>query len=208
MKRMTQRTTVVLFAMPAAWLIAVSAAYAQKSPSLRVERSSSGQVTFVGGQSGAAIPVTAKVAGQPPTADDFIAQHGILFGVTDPANQLVRERFEVDALATAHTTYAQFNQGVPVFAGVLKVHQDAAGQIVAANGHFFPVSPKLNVQPTLTAKAAAAIATDALSAGGQPVVDHNELVIVDPGWYGDPPIGAHLAYYVIVSVGPTIRDGF
>ena len=36
-------------------------------------------------------------------------------------------------------------------------------------------------------------------AGGGLAVERSELVIVDPAWYGDPPIGPHLAYHVVVA---------
>jgi len=40
-------------------------------------------------------------------------------------------------------------------------------------------------------------------------VEQSELVIIDPGWYGNPPIGPHLAYYIILTDIPqAIREGF
>jgi len=191
-------------------MLAVGAApvSAQNNAALRIQKSSStGLATFVAPAAGATIPVKPKMAAQPPAPEEFLAQYGILFGVTDPAGQLVRQRFAVDALTTAHTTYSQVHRGVPVFSGTLKVHQNAAGQIIAANARFYPIPTKLNAVATLTSDAAAAIAKDEF-AGGAPVVDHSELVIVDPGWYGDKSIGAHLAYHLIIADGPLTRMAY
>jgi Zn-dependent metalloprotease len=95
-----------------------------------------------------------------------------------------------------------------VFSGVLKVHQDALGRFVAGNGHVYPIKPGLNIVPSLTpGEAVAAVLAEAGVDGAAP--EPSELVIVDPGWYGDPPIGAHLAYYVVLAgPDPTYREAF
>ena len=165
---------------------------------LAVHRSqATGLATFVTARDGGAIPVAGGAAAQAQPMD-FLRVYGRLFGVTDPDRQLVVARVAVDRLGQTHTTYHQVHKGVPVFSGVLKVHQTADGSFRAANGNFYPIRDTLNAAPTLTMDQATARALDAVSAG-QPAVEHSELVIVDPGWYGDPPIGAHLAYYIILA---------
>jgi Zn-dependent metalloprotease len=129
---------------------------------------------------------------------DFLREHGHLFGIADPANELVLTAADTDAIEHRHTTYHQVHLGVPVFSGVVKVHQDAWGRIVAANGDFYPIKPTLSTTPSLTVDEAVSQAIAEIESE-QPVVERSELVVVDPGWYGDPPIGQHLAYHVVLS---------
>lgn len=156
-----------------------------------------GLATFVTGANGGAIPVQSAAGGQINPAD-FLRQHGHLFGVTNPATQLVERKRRVDSLGQAHFTFQQLHQGVRVFSGVLKVHQAPDGTIRAANGRFYPIRQDLLTVPTLAEETAIARARGRIQ-NGNPNVAHTELVIVDPGWYGDPPIGAHLAYYIILE---------
>ncbi|UCE59010.1 MAG: M4 family metallopeptidase [Phycisphaerales bacterium] len=139
---------------------------------------------------------------------DLVHEYGHLFGINDPNQDLIEiERF-TGRLGQTHTTYRQVYVGVPVFAGELKIHQDAGGDFAAANGAFHPIPAQLDTTPTLTTTAAAAIA-QAKVPTDSPKVEHNELVIVDPSWYGDPFIGPHLAYYLIVSdPAAPLREAF
>ena len=152
------------------------------------------------------LPHTAgRVALQPL---DFLRVHGRLFGLTDPVNQLIARPPRQDALGYTHTTYSQVHRGVPVFSGVLKVHQDAAGRVVGTNGDFYPISAKLDLVPSLEADAALAVATATVESA-KPRMERRELVIVDPGWYGDPPTGEQLAYYIVLSDLPAaIHEAF
>jgi hypothetical protein len=66
----------------------------------------------------------------------------------------------------------------------------------------------LAVTPTLSLDQAVAHAS-AVIKNGAPRLEHSELLVVDPGWYGDPSIGAHLAYYLILEdVAAAVRQGF
>jgi Zn-dependent metalloprotease/PKD repeat protein len=163
-----------------------------------------GRTSFVTAAGGGPIDVTPANGRQSPNADDFLRQYGHALGVTDPAQQLRQSKVHTDTLNTTHSTYEQIERGIPVFSGVLKTHQDSQGRFVSANGHFRSVPAKLNLVPTLGAQLAFQLA--AAEAGiVEATVEQNELVIVDPGWYGDRPIGAHLAYHVIVSDSTAAR---
>lgn len=166
---------------------------------LKISRSSvTGRANFVTSADGGAIAVPAA-AGRAVTGPiDFFHQHGRLFGVSDPAAQLVVDKAELGLLGQTHTTFKQMHHGLPVFGGVLKVHQSADGSFLAANGDFFPVPDELQTVPTIQTQAAVDIAVKAL-AQGQPIAVRSDLLIVDPGWYGDPAIGAHLAYHVVLQ---------
>ncbi len=181
----------------------------RSSADLQVRASAiTGRASFVTAAGGGPISVPLPAGGAPAGPTEFLHEYGYLFGVLDPASQLELTRAETDALGHRHTTYRQVYQGVPMFSGVLKVHQNPAGQVIAANGDFYPISTKLNPVPTLDAAAARGIALAAMP-GDRAEVEHAELVIVDPGWYGDPPLGAHLAYCLVVAYAATHQpEGF
>ncbi len=144
-------------------------------------------------------------AGEPA---DFLRAHGSLLGVSAPEAQLVEVRSETDKLGQTHVTYRQIHQGVPVFGGTLKLHSNSAGATVAANGTFFPVPDRLSTVPELSEADAQAMAAAQLEPCN-PEVERSELVIVDPGWYGDPPQGARLAWYVILrDSNAGVREAF
>ena len=166
---------------------------------LKISRSDvTGLANFVTAADGGAIAVRAPAGRAVPGPIDFLRQHGRLFGVTDPATQLVVDRAEPGLLGQMHTTFTQVHRGIPVFAGVLKVHQAGDGSFRAANGNVFLVPDDLSTVPTIQTQAAVDIAINAL-AEGEPTIARSALVIVDPGWYGDAPIGAHLAYHIVLQ---------
>ena len=170
--------------------------------------SNTGLASFVTAADGGPIAVRPPAGRTEVEPMDFLLEYGHVFGVNDPVGQLEVTRTETDWIGHTHTTYQQIHRGVRVFSGVLKVHQNPAGDIIAANGDFYPVSSKLHTTPILTPADAESIAAAALEKGW-PEVEQSELVLVDPGWYGDPPIGAHLAYYVILrDMSAAIREAF
>lgn len=171
-------------------------------------RQDSGLATFVTAKSGGTIPVTRPPSRSTVEPLDFLEQYGSLFGIADPVQQLIETRQTTDALGQTHTTFEQVHEGIPVFSGVLKVHQDSQGQVLAANGHTYAIPAKLNTTPTLDVTAGVAQAT-ALLTDVFPTGERSELVVVDPGWYGDASIGPHLAYYVILSdLSVPMREAF
>ncbi len=165
-----------------------------------------GLASFVTAIDGGVIPVPIAVGKAKPEPLDFLRARGHLFGITDPATQLAIEKTHVDALGHTHTTYRQVHKGVPVFAGVVKVHQNADGEVIVANGDFFPIPDKLSTKPNIDRQMAERIAI-AQFAGTDPTVERQALVIVDPGWYGDPPQGARLAYYLHLT-GTDVAEAF
>ncbi len=196
-------------------LLIASVAAAQKAAGeLTVRRSRiTGFASFVTEVDGDPITVTPAVGRVRVQPMDFLREHGGLFGISNPARQLVVSKTRTDSIGQTHTTYRQIHEGIPVFSGVLKVHQNEDGSVAAANGDFYLIPPRLNLTPRFTADEAVANALAELAEVkeniGQPVVERAELVIVDPGWYGDPPHGARLAYYTIVSdPAVALREAF
>lgn len=199
---------VFFYACAAAFSLSLVATV-QGQDDLRVIRSSStGNVTAVTSATGGPISVGGATPRNGDDAGRFLSVHGHLFGITDPDNELLAEKADVDAIGVMHRTYQQIHEGLPVFSGVLKLHENAAGQVLIANGNFRSIPDKLNTTPTLLLDDAFRLAK-ALTRSNSPLLDHSELVIVDPGWYGDRSRGVHLAYHLILSdpVEP-IRDAY
>lgn len=177
------------------WL-PLPALLAQINARLTVHRSGqTGLVTFVQAPSGGIIPVEPRGGRTRPDPADFFVQHGHLFGVTDPQRQLQRGATTADDIGHSHTTFQQVHRGIPVFSGILRVHQNQRGEVVAANGDFHQLKPAPSTVPRITGEEAVRLAKVEV---GMATADlrRARLVIVDPGWYGDPPIGARLAYHV------------
>lgn len=150
-------------------------------------------------------PAPAGGAAQDP-AMTFLEVHGKAFGIVDPSTQLTPLRVEADSLGFAHTTYRQYHKGVRVFGGVVKVHEDTAGRVYAANGDFLPVPEDLAVTPVVKMADAEAAAIR-LANKGAPTIEHAELVVVNPAWYGGRATGARLAYYIIVrDISVVLRE--
>ena len=167
-----------------------------------------GLATFVTPDGGEAIAVPSAVQAAEALPGDFIDQYGPLFGVSDRAKELQQQAARKDSIGFTHTRFDQVYDGVPVFGGVVKVHQNAAGAVTSASGHFFPIPAKVRATPTLGEDLATGIAVGVLE-HGDPIVEKQELVIVDPGWYGDPPTGPRLAYHIILAdVVAVIREAF
>ena len=183
--------------MSAAMLLTVAFGVpVESAPPVVARRSAiSGNARFVTGRNGDDISVVARR--NQPTPAEFLAQHGHLFGVTDAETQLRLTKTKQDHLGLSHTTYQQWHDGVRVFAGELKVHQRPTGAIYAANGAFRHISAKVDTTPGLTMQRAADAARMALR-NMDAEIEEIELVIVDPGWYGDAVIGPHLAFHVIL----------
>ena len=195
----------LVFCLSLGW----SFAAAQAQDNLTIVRDSvSGRITAVTAAGGGPIPFITAPAIVGSGAEQFLSERGGLFGIVDPDNQLMIQKSEVDTLGQTHRTYQQIHEGLPVFSGIFKLHQDANGRVLAANGDFYEISPKLNTNPTVLLDQATALCA-ALSRSKAPILTHSELVIVDPAWYGDPRRGVRLAYHLILSdpVEP-IRDAF
>ncbi len=122
----------------------------------------------------------------------FPAEVAIALGINSTADDLELMKSETDGLAFRHDTYRQSYQGVRVFSGVLRLHYRKDGSWYAATGRYYPIQDSFSVRPRLDASAAVSAAQASLP--GVFDVAEQSLVIVDPGWYGDPPIGPHLAY--------------
>lgn len=138
----------------------------------------------------------------------FFTQYGNLFGISNPQAQLRFEKTWNDSLGFTHTKYQQIYEGLEVFSGVFKIHQDSAGVIRSANGHFYSIPEKLSLAPSITQEQALNFARGQIL-NANPQIELTQLLFVDPGWYGDRPTGVRLAYYLIFSdTAAMLREAF
>ncbi|HEX8651270.1 MAG TPA: M4 family metallopeptidase [Pyrinomonadaceae bacterium] len=93
----------------------------------------------------------------------FLRNYGSAFGVTNPSTQLKISNQSSDLTGGQHLSYNQFYQGVPVFAGVLKTHFDAKGELRVVNGNFIP-NISVNPVPSRDASSLASVAIDNVKA--------------------------------------------
>ncbi|MGH8224033.1 MAG: M4 family metallopeptidase [Woeseiaceae bacterium] len=77
---------------------------------------------------------------RPPAAKvgAFLAEHGGLLGIDDPARQLKLVGVEKDQYGHSHVSYQQVHGGVPVLGAVLKGHVSPDGRLTSINGKFIP----------------------------------------------------------------------
>ncbi len=68
----------------------------------------------------------------------FFEAYGGVFGISDASGELQAVGVAKDRQGGTHITYRQVYRGLPVFAGQLRSHFDAADELVAVNGTFVP----------------------------------------------------------------------
>jgi len=134
----------------------------------------------------------------------FLGDYGALFGVQNASAELALAKTQADYLGSTHMSYNQVYQGVPVFAGVLRLHFDAQGLITAANGTFIP-DIALNPEASLSAAEAASTAEAEVDRPGAVAVNTTLYVYRENLARGIS--GANrLAYEVEVGNGLDVRE--
>jgi Zn-dependent metalloprotease len=157
-----------------------------------------------------------KQAARATTADaqqarslDFFRAHGSIFGIVNPDAELRAVRSGTDAAGSAHLTYQQLYQGLPVFGGELRSHFDRSGQLVAINGTFVP-QIAVSASPGRTAdeagRTAVARVEAALGRAGELSVASTTLLVFREGLAKGVAGPNHLAYEVEVGDGAGVRE--
>ena len=164
-------------------------------------------------------------------ASHFLKEYGDLFGIKNVSEELKIESVYVDQYGATHLNYQQIYKGLPVYAGILRVHLNADNNLTAANGVFVP-DITLSTTPIISAETAAESAIqialrEAIHNLGGHTTDHfsdqtsqnmsfpidesvltvhgNELLVYRAG-LGQGIVGAnHLAYAIEVR-GPNVRQ--
>lgn len=137
-------------------------------------------------------------------ADAFWAKYGSVFGLQNPAAQLMYVGARTDDFGFTRLEYRQVHQGVPVFAGILFVHFNKQDQMTAVNGVGVPDITVAST-PQLSADQAAAIAVNAVGPTGMKAVK-NTLYIYRTGLAQGVKGINYLAYEVEVTNGVNVRD--
>lgn len=182
-------------------------------------RGSTGFASFVRvSRAGDLLPASQRRAPKEKAAQ-FLREYGRLFGVRDENSELALVDAPVDALGMTHLAYQQVYNGVPVFAGVLNVHQDAQGNLYSVNGAFVP-DLIVNTTPSFSAETAAGKAiqdvlanppkddgSDAVQsyASSDLSIESNILYVYRDGLIQDMP-GPNLLVYAVKVVGPGVRE--
>lgn len=143
-------------------------------------------------------------------AASFLAEHGALFGLANPATELTGPIIDGDVVGHRRLTYDQVHRGVPVWAAKLRLHLDGAGALVAANGTLVPEACDLDVTPRRSAEEARAIGIAAVqraTGGGASVTaDRPTLFVYRTGLVRGVEGHLHLVWKVEVSDGRSIRE--
>ncbi|REL28081.1 DUF4215 domain-containing protein [Thalassotalea euphylliae] len=87
----------------------------------------------------------------------FLREYGSAFGIANADTELTLVATNQDKLGSSHNIYKQNYKGIPVFAGELRTHFNANGEMIAVNGNFL-ADIKVVIKPVITAEQAANIA--------------------------------------------------
>lgn len=147
-----------------------------------------GRVHHVAGVDGNPLPLPEGV--EPDLSDVYqvLRVHGDRLGIRFPERELELVRSDRCSLGQIHHTFQQVYLGVKVFSGVIKVHLESDGTPLVINGDFYRLPKKLAVKPSLTVEDAVAFAEAALEQNDLVQTTDAELVIANPGWWGDQPL--------------------
>src|SRR5262245_36679539 len=162
----------------------------------------------------------ARASGVPANraaAAAFLREYGALFGVANAPAELEEIRVARDPDGGTHLVYRQRHRGLPVFAGELLVHFDAADRLTGVNGRFVPVDLVDGV-PTRSAEEAgrSALAIVAAEPGGAGAlrveragalgVGRASLLVFREGPLRGMPGATHLAWELEVGDGGSTRE--
>jgi bacillolysin len=138
----------------------------------------------------------------------FFRDHGAAIGVDDAASVRL-SRTDTDALGETHLTWRQFHGSVPVFAGTIKTHFDAAHQLKAVTGTAIP-DLTVSQTPTWSRERAADVARASVSGergnGAALRTGAATLYVFREGLSQRIPGENHLAWEIEVTDGARIRD--
>jgi len=119
-----------------------------------------GKVRFLGAKEGHSIqqPLGSLATVSPEeAARGFMSVFGSLFGLADPAQELILEREKIVERSRSVVRFQQQYQNIPVFAGELIVQLDSANNILSVSGEVLP-DITLNTTPTVDASFAQEVA--------------------------------------------------
>ena len=149
-----------------------------------------GPVTFVGTAPGGSITVDGAGATPTVSADAFVGQYAADFGEPTPDRDLRRNGSAPMAAGGESVRYQQFEGGVPVLAGELRVQVSPQGKVRSASGEL-STGEAVDTASEVAASAAqatavASVATDAGVTPGSLAATTPERWVYDPALLGEP----------------------
>jgi len=201
------RRTLLWVALIATGLLQASAVLPAQEHSLEIVEiekhfhPATGKLHFIKGPGKSPLPLPKGV--EPDLKDPLQAlrHHGSHFGIDAPEVQLVRLRTEKCSVGQIHHTFQQVYRGVDVLTGVVKVHLASDGTPLSINGAYYPIPKKLEIAPKILADQALILAARELGQEALIETSAPQLVIVNPGWYGDDPIESPVLAHHLVAEG-------
>jgi len=146
-----------------------------------------GKVRFIGTAAGQPLARAATLAaGATPeeAARSFLADHGYLFGLQAPAEELQVVRVRSAEGGRSAVRFQQVYQGIPVVAGELIVQTDSSGNVLAASGEVLP-DLALDTTPAISAEEARQRALEIVTKEYD--IDASRLVASEPElWIYNP----------------------
>jgi len=161
-----------------------------------------GRVHHVAGVDGNPLPLPEGVGPDLKDIYQVLDVHGDRLGIRFPERELELVRTERCSLGQIHHTFQQVYLGVKVFSGVVKVHLRTDGTPLVINGDFYRLPKKLPVKPSITVEEALVFAEAALEQSVLVQTTDAELVIANPGWWGDPALEQPVLAHHLVVEGP------
>lgn len=193
-------------------------------PATRVHRRANGTVNWMRGAFGYSSSFEAAGPAITPSFSGFAASrvqgalgfasvYRSVFGIADPAAELVAASVVTDELGYTHCRFDQVFKGVPVWGRDLTIHTNAAGAIFLVNGSYEPTPTAVDVTPVVTPERAFAIVVKRLNREGR-------FAEIDPGaismlgmapsirtvLFPDPQHGMRIAYEV--QIHPNLVEYF
>ena len=145
-------------------------------------------------------------------AADFLHRYRDAFGIRNASRDLSPPLVTTDRYGHTRVAYRQILEGVPVFAGELRVHFGADGELIAVNGTVVPGLSDLDTTPRLRRAQAEAVALDVVThALKEPpasdlVIRNVRLVVYQPGLAVRRPGRPHLTWEVEVVDAGAVRQ--
>ncbi|MEO8197994.1 MAG: M4 family metallopeptidase [Thermoanaerobaculia bacterium] len=109
-----------------------------------------GAVSFLRVADGVAADLASGSGSRDERARSFFAAQRSLFGIRDVRAELALMGESADTTGQRHLTYRQFYRGLPVYAGILRAHFDAADRLRGVSGTFVP-GIQAEVRPAIDA---------------------------------------------------------
>ncbi len=140
---------------------------------------------------------------------EFLMRNGRAFGLLNPAEDMILATQQKDLEGEEHLTFNQTYQGVPVFAGVLKMHFNRDGELRVVNGVVAP-DIELNPRPSRTSAEAAAVALTKVQSESPKtaglMVKSSKLLIYRTGLAQGIAGENHLVWEIVISNNADVRE--